>query len=61
MAFLTLGATEWFHLHRLAKKKMSVTLKHVFKAMDGKRGTRLLRCEYTELELHSPTVSQGIT
>lgn len=42
-------------------RKMSVTLKHVFKATAGEKGTRLLLCEYTEPPLNSPTFSQGDT
>lgn len=42
-------------------RKMSVTLKHVFKATAGKKGTRLLLCGYTEPLLNSQNFSQGDT
>ena len=40
--------------YRGRQRKMSVTLQHFFKAMDGGKGTRLLHCEYTEpgAEIH---------
>ena len=47
MVFLTSERLSGF-TYRGRQRKMSVTLQHFFKAMDGGKGTRLLHCEYTE-------------